>query len=121
MGLSCISFSAELSCAQMRDILRARGVMSAVTVEGRLPLMVLESCILRANGLCENFDEKCSTCGEYVDRIGKKFKISPERRFLDNKNAPCRNIILNADVLHLYDKKEEIRKCGADVLEIYIN
>ncbi len=121
MGLNCISFSAELSCAQMRDILRAEGVRCAAVCEGRLPLMVLESCVLRANGLCQNSDGACSVCGEYTDRIGKKFKIYPERRFTDKKGDACRNIILNADVLRLYDKKDELRKCGAEVLEVYVN
>ncbi len=121
LGLSCITLSPELIGAQMRDISRAQGVRCAAVCEGRLPLMVLESCVLRANGLCENFGGKCDTCGEYVDRIGKKFKIYPERRFADGKSDACRNIILNADVLHLYDKKDELKKCGADVVEIYVN
>lgn len=118
MGISCITLSPELKTAQMRDILRAEGTSAAVVCEGRLPLMVLESCILRANGLCRNTDGKHKYCGHYTDRIGKKFPILPERRVTD-EDAPCRNIILNADTLHLYDKKDELSKCGAEIWEIY--
>ena len=117
MGLSCITLSPELKCAQMRDILRATHTLAAVVCEGRLPLMVLESCILRANGLCTNYGEKHKYCGYYTDRIGKKFEILPERRFTDG-SAPCRNIILNADTLHLYGKSE-LSGCGAEIWEIY--
>ncbi|MBR5307153.1 MAG: U32 family peptidase [Clostridia bacterium] len=117
MGLSCVTLSTELKSAQMRDILRVKGVEAACVVRGRLPLMVLESCILRANGLCSNFGGESRICGEYTDRIGKKFPIYPERRFTDGKN-PCRNIILNADILDLYSKKDEVSKCGTEILEI---
>lgn len=117
MGLECITLSPELNTSQMRDIMRAENVRSAAVVKGRLPLMVLESCILRANGLCTNYDGKCRICGEYTDRIGKKFPIYPERRF-GNKGEGCRNVILNADVLDLYRKRDEIRKSGVEILEI---
>lgn len=117
MGFECITLSAELNSAQMRDIKKVENVKSAATVYGRLPLMVLESCILQANGICENYSRKNSLCGEYTDRIGKKFQIYPERRFGKN-GEPCRNIILNADVLNLYFKEEEIKKCGVEILEI---
>lgn len=120
MGLSCVTLSPELSAAQMRDILRIDGVRTAAVCEGRLPLMVLESCILRAQGLCRNYDGKGSICGEYTDRIGKKFPIYRERRFEGGK-YPCRNIILNADTLGLYRNKRELQKCGAEVLEIMVN
>lgn len=118
MGISCITLSPELKVAQMRDILRAENTSAAAVCEGRLPLMVLEACILRANGLCSNTDGKHKYCGCYTDRIGKKFPILPERRFTD-ENTPCRNIILNADTLHLYEKKDELSKCGAEIWEIY--
>lgn len=117
MGFECITLSSELNSAQMRDIKKVKNVKSAATAFGRLPLMVLESCILQANGICENYNRKNSLCGEYTDRIGKKFPIYPERRF-GKIGEPCRNIILNADVLNLYFKEDEIKKCGVEILEI---
>ena len=117
LGFESICLSPELKAAQMRDITRVRGVKCSSVVYGRLPLMVLESCILRSRGLCSNYTEREKYCGFYTDRIGKKFPIYPERRF-DGKNSPCRNIILNADILDVYSKVEEIRKSGVEILEI---
>ena len=117
MGFECLCLSPELKTAQMRDIVRVVGVECSATVKGRLPLMVLESCILRSVKLCSNYNGKSHICGEYTDRIGKKFPIYRERRF-DGKNSPCRNIIMNADTLDLYSKSEEIRKMGVEILEI---
>ncbi len=118
-GLECITLSTELKAAQMRDILRTGGTDCAVVCEGRLPLMVLESCILRAKGLCTNYGGEHKYCGFYTDRIGKKFPILSERRFAKD-GEPCRNIILNADVLHLYSKKNDLLGCGAEIWEIYL-
>lgn len=118
MGIECLCLSPELKSAQMRDIKRVKGVKCSAAVKGRLPLMVLESCIIRAGGVCTNYGKKSHYCGEYTDRIGKKFPIYPEKRFTD-KNEPCRNIIMNADILDLYSKKDEIMKSGVDILEIY--
>ena len=118
MGVECICLSPELKSAQMRDIKRVKGVKCSAVVHGRLPLMVLESCIIRAGGTCTNYGKKSHYCGEYTDRIGKKFPIYPEKRFA-GKNEPCRNIIMNADILELYSKKDEIIKSGVDILEIY--
>ena len=53
----------------MRDIKRVKGVKCSAVVHGRLPLMVLESCIIRAGGTCTNYGEKSHYCGEYTDRI----------------------------------------------------
>ncbi len=117
MGLESICLSPELNMAQMRDIQRVKDVKCSAVVRGRLPLMVLESCILRAGNMCSNYSKSSHTCGEYTDRIGKRFPIYPEKRFTDT-NEPCRNIIMNADILDLYSKKEEIKKCGVDILEI---
>ncbi len=117
MGLESICLSTELKSAQMRDIERVKGIKCSAVVRGRLPLMVLESCILRASGMCSNYSKKSHFCGEYTDRIDKHFPIYPERRFTDN-SEPCRNIIMNADVMDMYSKKDEIKKCGADILEI---
>lgn len=117
LGITSLCLSPELNCAQMRDILRVKGVKCSAIVRGRLPLMVLESCIIRASDSCSNYNKASYYCGEYTDRIGKKFPIYPEKRFTDN-NDPCRNIIMNADILDLYSKKDEIAKCGADILEI---
>lgn len=119
MGFSSLCLSCELKSAQVRDMELSEGVKSAIPAYGALPLMVLESCILRANGLCTGVTSKGTICGEYTDRIGKKFKICGERRFSGNGNSPCRNIIYNAEILDLYHKESELSNFAVDVLEIY--
>ncbi len=119
MGFYSLCVSSELKMPQIRDLRSDNGASLAVCAYGRLPLMVLESCILRARGLC--CGNSCSICGEYTDRIGKKFKILSRRRFIEGEGLPCRNIILNADVLRLYDRKDKLSAANADIWEIYDN
>ena len=119
MGFSSLCLSCELKSAQVRDMQLSEKVKTAIAAYGALPLMVLESCILKANGLCCGVADKRAVCGEYTDRIGKKFKICAEKRFTQKDNLPCRNIIYNAEILDLYHKERELSDFAADVLEIY--
>lgn len=119
MGFSSLCLSCELKSAQVRDMELSKNIKSAIPAYGALPLMVLESCILRANGLCTGVAGKGKFCGEYIDRIGKRFKVSGEKRFSQNPNSPCRNIICNSEILDLYHKESELSNFAVDILEIY--
>ncbi len=119
MGFSSLSLSCELKSAQVRDMELVKNIKSAVPVYGALPLMVLESCILKSAGLCKGVGNKGTVCGEYTDRIGKKFKVCGEKRFDEKENSPCRNIICNAEILDLYHKESELSNFAVDILEIY--
>lgn len=114
-GLDIITLSPELNCAQMRDIQKS-GAKTAIIAKGRLELMVLESCVVRASGKCNHKDEICS---HLTDRKGYIFPIGAQKRF--SKNAyPCRNIIYNSVETNLLSKPEKIQKSRADVLTILL-
>ncbi|MBR2021062.1 MAG: DUF3656 domain-containing protein, partial [Clostridia bacterium] len=53
MGFSLVTVSPELNEAQIRDLEKKNGTKLCAFVKGRLPVMVLESCIVRAGGKCK--------------------------------------------------------------------
>lgn len=113
MGCKSVTLSPELLSAQMRDINKA-GIKTAVHAEGRLELMVLESCVVRASGKpCTKADTK-ECCSYLTDRTGTSFPIKCQRRFGENP-YPGRNIILNSVPVHKFSKPEELAKTRADV------
>ncbi len=113
IGLRSVTYSPELSAAQMRDMAGTDGMSVAVAASGRLEIMVLESCIIAANSHCRR--EKCGCSETIVDRVGAVFPIVGERR-MTFLGYPCRNIILNSVGIGLLGKPDEVRKTGADVL-----
>ena len=119
MGFSLICASAELNEAQIRDLSRVDGVEMCAFVKGRLPLMVLESCVVKANTGCKNCDGV--SCGVLKDRIGKEFMIFGEKR-LNEKTSykPCRNIVVNSVEADILSSDEKISKMNVDTGLIYI-
>lgn len=111
-GAKSITLSPELLSAQMRDIVKD-GDTTSIMVDGRLELMVLESCVVRSGSSCKmtNSGEVCSTL---CDRTGAVFPIRCEHR-LGNNPYPCRNIILNSVPVHLINKPTELQKTGAKI------
>ncbi len=102
LGLTEITLSPELTLPQMRDLEVPDGVRVGVFARGRLPLMVLESCIVRCAGKSNCTGAALAKgeiplCGLYRDRIGKEFPVYGEPRFMcGGLSLPCRNIILNS-------------------------
>ncbi len=107
LGFRVICLSPELSPPQMRDISVPDGVETSVFAGGRLTLMVLESCIIKASGSCSQCaaNHTGEPCGHYLDRIGKSFPIIGQHRFLKGNPLPCRNIILNSESPKITVKK----------------
>jgi putative protease len=92
-GINSFILSAELTLPMARDI------GGALTVLGRLPLMITERCFVK-----ENFGCKKCMHAELVDRMGKRFPILREWRH--------RNIIFNSVPTYMGDKKAELRAAG---------
>ncbi len=100
-----ITLSPELNAPQMRDIVFTSS-KKAVIQKSRLPLMVLESCIYKADGRsCKN--KKGEICSVITDRTGAKFPLLSQPR-LSNSPYPCRIIVLNSVVSTLSDEKIKI-------------
>lgn len=112
-GCKSVTLSPELLAAQMRDINKA-GIKTAVHAEGRLELMVLESCVVRASGKTCSKAHGEEYCTSLADRTGAVFPIKCQRRFAD-KPYPGRNIILNSIPVHKLDKPQDLAKTNAHV------
>ena len=121
LGLSEITLSPELSLPQMRDLEVPQEVKTCVFAKGRLPLMVLESCIVRCgDGIkCRGAAKDGGLpCGVYRDRIGKEFPVYGEPRFTGGTlSLPCRNIILNSVETDLLCKSA-LADVGADTVTV---
>lgn len=112
-GLLSITLSPELKIAASRDIGKKDGVKYCLFARGRLPLMVLESCIVKACGKCKKSSSPDSDCALLCDRMDMLFPVRGQKRF--DTNFPCRNIIYNSVIADLRMKKE-LYKAGIDVI-----
>ncbi len=111
LGISSLVLSPELKLGAVRDIAKSADVKYCLYAKGRLPLMVLESCIIRAKGMCRK--KQGGICGVLKDRVGASFPVYSQGRL--SQDFPCRNIIYNSVELDLLSKKE-LYTSGIDVL-----
>lgn len=119
-GMRSVVLSPELKFGALRDIAKKDGVRYCFYARGRLPLMVLESCIIKASGKCSGAKSgekgrKVCVCASLKDRIGAEFPVCPSVRFNKERNLPCRNIIYNSVVTDL-QRKKELYCCGLTTL-----
>ena len=118
-GFGLVTLSPELNEAQIRDIARPIGIEICAFVRGRLPLMVLESCIFKASDGCRN--DNVHGCGELCDRIGKCFRVYGEKRLCENTHyKPCRNIIVNAVEADILSSREKLDKMNVNTGLVYM-
>jgi putative protease len=99
-GIDRVIASAEMSLAQLRDLGGARGAI----VYGRIPLMTLEKCAIKAL----YGKDACDICSrgqaKMVDRRGVSFPIIRE--------LPHRNIVLNSLPTCMSDKQDELDRAN---------
>mgnify|MGYP000467673976 FL=1 len=105
-GLDSQLLSFELTLPQIRDISKA--VPAEVLIYGRLPLMLMENCVVKnRTGTCT-----CQTgTVRLVDRVGEEFPIVKDP-------GTCRNVLLNGKKLYLLDKKDAFRGMGLWALRL---
>ena len=105
-GLDSQLLSFELTLPQIRDISKA--VPAEVLIYGRLPLMLMENCVMKnRTGICA-----CQTgTVRLVDRVGEEFPIVKDP-------GTCRNVLLNGKKLYLLDKKDALRGMGLWALRL---
>ena len=98
LGFSSLTLSFELKLAQVRDI--SKHLDTELITYGRLPLMLLESCIIKnRTGACN-----CQNVNILTDRKGARFPVLP---------APgCRNELFNSQKLFLADRAADYRRAG---------
>ena len=91
--------SFEMTLPQLRDLSKA--VPTEVLVYGRLPLMLMENCVIRnRTGSCS-----CENPTRLVDRMGEEFPILKDP-------GTCRNVLYNGKKLYLLDKLSALRGMG---------
>ena len=105
-GLDSQLLSFELTLPQIRDISKA--VPAEVLIYGRLPLMLMENCVMKnRTGICA-----CQTgTVRLVDRVGEEFPVVKDP-------GTCRNVLLNGKKLYLLDKKDALRGMGLWALRL---
>ena len=98
LATACLSF--ELTLPQIRDLSKA--VPTEIIAYGRLPLMVVEHCLIR------NRTGQC-TChqgsAKLTDKTGAEFPIIKD-------GGNCRSVLLNGKKLYWLDRQEDLRKLG---------
>ena len=97
LGVSDIILSPELTLPQMRDI---KGDVCSV-VYGRIPLMLLEKCMIKEVSDCATCDRNSAAI---VDRRGVRFPVLRE--------GEHRNIIYNSLPTYMADKEDELARAN---------
>jgi len=105
LSSACLSF--ELTMPQIRDMSKA--VDSELIVYGRLPLMVMEHCLMK------NRTGKC-TCNlgaqKLMDKTGAEFPIIKD-------GNTCRSVLLNGKKLSWLDRQEDLAHLGLWAVRLY--
>ena len=93
--------SFEMTLPQIRDL--SKPIPTELLVYGRLPLMLMENCIIKnRTGVCA-CDSPAPT--KLIDRMGEEFPVLKDP-------GTCRNVLFNGKKLYMLDKPEKLRGLG---------
>lgn len=104
-GLKRVTLSPELNIKEIKEITKNTDFPTEVIAYGRLPVMVMENCVIKSQGLCSLQGGKFNL----IDRMGERFPILCEN---------CRNILLNSVPLYMADKMDDLLSLDVDVLRL---
>ena len=107
LELTSATVSFEATMPQIRDMSKA--VKMEIIAYGRLPLMVVEHCLIR------NRTGECNchlTNQKLVDKTGAEFPI-----IKDGDN--CRSVLLNGKKLSWLDRQDDLAKLGVWATRLY--
>jgi len=105
LGVLRVTLSPELSAREIQEITKNTDCPTEVIAYGRLPVMVMENCVIKS---CR----KCSKSGgvfELSDRTGTRFPIMCEN---------CRNILLNSVPIYMADKPSDLLSLNVDAIRL---
>lgn len=100
LGFEDVILSPELSLPKLRDI---KGKSSAI-VYGRIPLMILEKCLIRELAHCPGMSGRQLCAAELTDRKGVEFPVVRE--------YPHRSVIYNSLPTNMSDREAELSRAG---------
>ena len=98
-GIESQLVSFEMTLPQIRDL--SKEVPVEMLVYGRLPLMLMENCIIKnRTGVCS-----CDSATKLIDRMGEEFPILKDL-------GSCRNVLYNGKKLYMLDKLDRLWSLG---------
>lgn len=105
-GISHLTLSPELSCAQLRAVASSCGAKCEILVYGRMMLMTTRACIIKeVRGKCD-----CDTALVLKDRTGAEFLVYSDK-------FEHINTIYNGAVTFMADKLDSVRGI-ADIMRL---
>lgn len=104
-GVKRVTLSPELNLKEIKEITKNTDLPTEVIAYGRLPVMVMENCVIKSQGFCK----KSGGNFALIDRLGERFPIICEN---------CKNILLNSVPLYMADKMGDLLSLSVDVLRL---
>ena len=104
-GVKRVTLSPELNIKEIKEITHATSVPTEVIGYGRLPVMVMENCVIKSQGMCS----RQGGVYEVLDRMGERFPIVCEN---------CRNVMLNSVPVYMADKCADLLSLNVDVIRL---
>lgn len=105
-GFELVTLSPELRLSEIEDIARHSDVPFELIGYGRIPLMLMKNCPIRAMGKCQKHTDKVTL----KDRMGEEFPIICHKG--------CIAELINSKPVYMADKLEDLRKTGADRIKL---
>ena len=105
LGTDVITVSPELNLKEIKELSENTDASLEVIAYGRLPLMLMENCVIKSAHRCE-----CSKKSFALrDRKGIDFPIVTEN---------CRNILLNSCPIYMADRIDDIKSLQIDRIRL---
>lgn len=104
-GVKRVTLSPELNINEIKEITQSTHVPTEVIAYGRLPVMVMENCVIKSQGMCS----RQGGAYELADRLGERFPIVCEN---------CRNILLNSVPVYMADKASDLLSLNVDAIRL---
>lgn len=109
-GLDCVTLSPELNISEIAAVTENAATETEIIGYGRLPLMLMRNCPVKALGGCQNGRR------EYLlrDRKGIEFPLLCSKY----KDGTCRSLLLNSKPIYTADIMDSIRKTGVSGIRL---
>ena len=104
-GVKRVTLSPELNIKEIKEITKNTHLPTEVIAYGRLPVMVMENCVIKSQGFCSKQGGNFAL----IDRMSERFPIICEN---------CKNILLNSVPLYMADKMDDLLSLDVDVLRL---
>ena len=107
LGLASATLSFEMTMPQIRDV--SKLVPCELLVYGRMPLMVMENCLIH---------NKAGECNCHLGGIKLTDKTGAEFPVIKDGNS-CRSVLLNSKKLSWLDRQEDLSHLGIWATRLY--